>query len=241
MLTSLLVFVALTAPSPDYDVKIIRTPAAASVDVSQYACKVYAGRAMGSGANTAKGVVTCYHVIEGQSSIEVVCGDERAKATVVVVDRDYDLALLSVSWKQSHPIAELAAESPAKGAVLKSAGRCKDGTVTVEDHIVDSNDKKDIRFTNCSNSGRSGSGIFSSDGKLVGIVYGNSVDTEPYTGLARDVNHVVRLGSQYTPGKPVAAESPAKGTAPAGMQPGNCPGGFCPIQQAPQYQYRRRR
>lgn len=243
MYASLLILIL--GADPVYDVTVKRV-AAAPVNVEQFACKIYlmgtvngkrVATGMGSGVITDKGVVTCFHVIDGQRDIDVLCAGETANATVVVVDRDYDLALLNVAWAKPHPVAKLASESPLTGAILTSAGRCKDGTISVESHTVEDNNKKDIRFTNCSNSGRSGAGIFNRAGEVVGIIHGNSVDKEPYVGLARDVNHVVRLGSQYTPGKPVAAATPKP---PVGMVPGPCPGGFCPVQQ-PQQQFWQRR
>lgn len=242
MFASLLLIAALAAPSPEYDVTIKKTPAVASadsVDVSRFACKIYLKNAMGSGVNTAKGVVTCLHVVQNEPSIEVVCGDERATAIISVIDRGYDLALLTVAWKQPHPAAELADKSPASGDKLRSAGRCKDGTITVEDHVCESNDRTDIYFTNCSNTGRSGAGIFNADGRLVGIIHGNAVKTEPYSGLAKDINHVVRLGSQFTPGKPALPASSVANTPP--VQSGNCPGGVCPVQNYQQQPYFRRR
>ncbi len=242
MYASLLILILGADPQP-YDVTVKRVATAGYVDVEKCACKIYlmgtangkrVVKGMGSGVNTEKGVVTCYHVIDGQRDIEVACCGETAVATVVVIDRDYDLALLSVPWNSPHEKAKMASESPTDGKTLRSAGRCKDGTISVEHHEWLSTDKNDIEFTNCANSGRSGAGLFNWSGELVGIIHGNRVEKEPYTGLARDINHVVRLGSQYTPGKPVAAATPK----PPAVQ--NCPNGNCPLQQ-PQQQFWQRR
>jgi hypothetical protein len=231
MYASILILVAAIGsdPKPVYDVTVKRIPFVVNVDVGQFACKIRYKGGMGSGVITEKGVVTCFHVVNGQSTVQVTCGDETADGHAVVIDRDYDLALLSVAWTKTHAVAKVSPSSPEKGARLQSAGRCKDGTITVEEHLCESNDKKDIRFSNCSNTGRSGAGLFNRSGELVGIVYGNSVDVEPFTGLARDLNHVVRLVSQYTPGKVSAAK-------PVVTPQSNCPNGNCPIQQ-PQQQY----
>ncbi len=82
---ALLLMVALgDAP---YDVTILRSAAPAAVDVSQYACKLTmnnsAGHvvAIGSGVKTSKGVLTCLHVVQGQSIINVTCDGETASAT----------------------------------------------------------------------------------------------------------------------------------------------------------------
>lgn len=170
-----------------YDVVVERAEslkAAPPVDVSQFACKIRTTNGMGSGVVTSRGVVTCLHVVNGQSSIEVTFGNETAKGLIVASDSKNDLAVLAVVWKERRPTAELSVPGVKIGDSLKSAGRCKDGTITIEDHSCVLIPPGEILFTNPSNAGRSGAGLFNASGKLVGIVSGNIVSVEPYTGIA---------------------------------------------------------
>lgn len=222
-----------TPSKSGYQIAVQRRPEA---DVSQYACKIRFPNGMGSGVNTAKGVVTCWHVVAGQSQIDVTCGDETARGTVLFYDQQNDLAVMSVAWKQPHPTAELA-ESPAtKGDAIKSSGRCKDGTINVEDHTCLATSGYEVRFENPSNAGRSGAGLFDAKGKLVGVIHGNAVDVEPCIGLATGVDAVRYLVGNVKD-KPVSAAATKPATSPAVQ---NCPNGQCPLQ-VPQYQYFRAR
>lgn len=168
-------------------------------DVSQYAVEVNADMARGSGVNTKYCVLTCHHVIVGRKSIEVTCGGETAKATVIEVDTKNDVAVLKVQWKQPHPEAELSTDVVSIGDKLSSAGRSKDGTITVDDHVCQANARNEITMTNASNSGRSGAGLFDCCGKLVGLVRGNVTTTVPYLAWAVGIVPIKVLAERCSP------------------------------------------
>lgn len=206
------VTVVRAVPKKSYEVSVVRAPkfAAAAVDVGQFACKIRTTNGIGSGVKTERGVLTCYHVIAGQNDIQVTCGSETGKASILAANQKADLALLLVNWKSPHPSAKMSDSEPSCGENLVSAGRCKDGTISVENHGCLKQERNEIKFENASNSGRSGSGIFNGSGELVGIVTGNSVDVEPYTGIAVSLTPIKAfLGSSVSrPKESYAAYQP---------------------------------
>jgi hypothetical protein len=176
-------------------------------DVVRYAVKLQTAKkqAMASGVNTSAGIVTCAHVVEGHSEFVAVCDGETATAKVISVDKKNDLALLSVIWKQRHSEAKLASGDPAKDERIRSVGRQKDGTLSVESHAFLKRENNEYQYSNPPQEGRSGSGIFDSSGKLVGIVLGKIVDVEPYVGRSATVDDVAKITRQAS--RNVAAAS----------------------------------
>ncbi|WP_397570334.1 serine protease [Schlesneria sp. T3-172] len=175
---------------------VVELTPVASGKLLKYAVKLRAKdtrSALASGVNVADGILTCAHVVEGFSEFTVECDGEAATARVVTVDEQHDLALLSVKWTQPHAEAVLTKTSPQPEEQLTSVGRQKDGTFSVELHSLQKIENREYLYTNPPQEGRSGSGIFNSDGKLVGIVLGKIVDVEPFIGRAAVVEDVKKL------------------------------------------------
>ena len=167
-----------------------------SANLLKYAVKLRAKNtrsALASGVNTADGIVTCAHVVDGFSEFTVDCDGESATAKVVNVDEAHDLALLSVKWLNQHSEAVLTDRHPSPEDELTSVGRQKDGTFSIELHSLHKIENSEYLYSNPPQEGRSGSGVFTSDGKLVGIVLGKIVDIEPYIGRAATVKDVAKL------------------------------------------------
>ena len=157
--------------------------------------------ALASGVNTANGIVTCAHVVDGFSEFTVECDGESATAKVVNVDKAHDLALLSVTWLNPHSEAVLTDKNPKIRDKLTSVGRQKDGTLSIERHSLQEIEHREYHYSNPPQEGRSGSGVFTSEGKLVGIVLGKIVDKEPFVGRAavlKDVAKLVKGGRSKT-------------------------------------------
>jgi Trypsin-like peptidase domain len=168
----------------------------ASSNLLKYAVKLRAKdtrSALASGVNTADGIVTCAHVVDGFSEFTVDCDGESATAKVVNVDNAHDLALLSVKWLNPHSQAILTDRHPSPEEQLTSVGRQKDGTFSIELHSLQKIENCEYLYSNPPQEGRSGSGVFTSEGKLVGIVLGKIVDIEPYIGRAATVDDVAKL------------------------------------------------
>ena len=176
----------------------------ASAKLLKYAVKLRAKNtrsALASGVNTADGIVTCAHVVEGFSEFTVDCDGESATAKVVNVDETHDLALLSVTWSNPHSEAVLADTNPLPEDQLTSVGRQKDGTLSIELHLLQKIENSEYLYSNPPQEGRSGSGVFNAKGKLVGIVLGKIVDSEPFIGRAammEDLAKLVKVGDPTT-------------------------------------------
>ena len=167
-----------------------------SANLLKYAVKLRAKdtrSALASGVNTADGIVTCAHVVDGYSEFTVDCDGESATAKVVNVDEARDLALLSVKWLNPHSEAVLTDRHPSPEDQLTSVGRQKDGTFSIEVHSLHKIENSEYLYSNPPQEGRSGSGVFTSEGKLVGIVLGKIVDSEPFIGRAATVKDLAKL------------------------------------------------
>lgn len=136
---------------------------------------------IGSGINTAQGVLICDHQLI-RDQIRVQCGTEVVDAIVKRRDSKADLALLSVKWKQPHPVAEMAplTNSPVLLQSLTSIGRSKDGRINIEYHAVTKVTQTEIFVDNNFVHGRSGGGIFDGHGRLVSVAQGTVQFPEPY-------------------------------------------------------------
>ena len=121
---------AATAPrsidQPDEDVQPGDAIRVSSASLLKYAVKLRAKNtrsALASGVNTAKGIVTCAHVVEGFTEFTVDCDGESATAKVLNVDETHDLALLSVNWLNPHSEAVLTDRHPAADKCWSAKGR----------------------------------------------------------------------------------------------------------------------
>ena len=179
-----------------FQFELVESTPPPSVNLLKYAVKLRAKdtrSALASGVNTADGIVTCAHVVDGYSEFTVDCDGESATAKIVNVDPARDLALLSVTWSNTHSEAVLTDTNPAPEEQLTSVGRQKDGTVSIERHSLHKIENSEYLYSNPPQEGRSGSGVFNSEGKLVGIVLGKIVAVEPYIGRAATVEDVAKL------------------------------------------------
>ena len=180
----------------DDDVQFGNPIRVSSANLLKYAVKLRAKdtrSALASGVNTADGIVTCAHVVDGFSEFTVDCDGESATAKVVSVDEAHDLALLSVNWLNPHAEAVLTDRHPSPEDELTSVGRQKDGTFSIELHSFQKIENSEYLYSNPPQEGRSGSGVFTAEGKLVGIVLGKIVDIEPFIGRAATVKDVAKL------------------------------------------------
>jgi thiol-disulfide isomerase/thioredoxin len=165
---------------------------ASKPDVMRYAVKLQAGHRemLASGVNVAGGIVTCAHVVDGFKTFTVDCDGERATATVARVDKEHDLAFMTVTWAKPHPVAVIATSGPAAKDTIQSAGRHRDGLLTLESHTYLRTENGEYLYSNPPQEGRSGSGIFNANGQLVGIVLGKIVDEEPFIGRSATVEQI---------------------------------------------------
>jgi S1-C subfamily serine protease len=155
----------------------------------------------GSGVITGKHtILTANHVVEcsGMSAIFVeTLGGALFEMQVVVQMDEYDLAKLvseeTLPWQvlrigpQPQPGDVVCHES----AIPTRARKC--GTVR---HVSEEPSNRDIRHTAQSESGNSGSGMFDSRGRLIGIVTMKRMD-KPGGSAASLWNHREVLGSSY--------------------------------------------
>lgn len=172
---------------------------------------------LGSGINTDAGVLTCLHVVSDAiakgKSIEVDCGGDVAKATLIFQDPKTDVAILKAAWKSEHPTIALRGELPKPGDRLQSIARLRDGTIGVESHRVTGTAHDGlIVVDNPFISGSSGGAVLNDEGELIGIVSGNIVTAEPWKGLVIPVKELptARSGVQV---QPTAGSAPARSVA----------------------------
>lgn len=164
-----------------------------SYPVSSYAVLIRLGSTgRASGINTPYGVLTCHHVAIAGSPIQVTCNGETATATILRIDQKNDLALLKVQWNGDHPKAEIGI-IPSVSQTVVSVGMANDGTISVDEQEVVESSALLLKTSHASNSGRSGGGIFDSDGNLVGIVGGSVTQSVPFIGYARGVGPIKDL------------------------------------------------
>lgn len=128
-------------------------------------------------------IITCHHVIENQSSFEVILSDGSSyNAELIGGDKESDIAIIAIKVtnltiasfiSDSHNVG-LASTVIAIGNPLGTLG----GTVTVgvvssTNRLIEMSDgtMKDLIQTDAAiNSGNSGGGLFNTKGELIGIV-----------------------------------------------------------------------
>lgn len=122
-------------------------------------------------------VLTAAHVVAGATDVFV--GESAEPATVFLLDRTRDLALIKAPSVVATPI-ELA--GAAAGEPVRVVGGATSGTVDATVERVLSIDVDDVRSTSRSvrsgfeldaaiDGGDSGAGVFDGDGRLVGVVF----------------------------------------------------------------------
>ena len=133
----------------------------------------------GSGVLVDRGVLTALHLLDVNAEVICEAQGETASGRITKWDVDADIAFVSVEWKTPKRFAVIAGDSVDNGAMLHSVGLDSIGKLTTVNHtfrkIQDTSKVKDkwhkeLVVTPCFNQGRSGGGVFNSDGELVGIV-----------------------------------------------------------------------
>ena len=128
-------------------------------------------------------IITCFHVIEGATSLSVTLSDQRTfPANVVGGDSQTDIAVISIAEKglncatfidDSHKVT-LGSTTIAIGNPLGTlGGTVTSGIVSSTNRIIRTDDgfDRDLIQTDAAvNSGNSGGGLFNVEGQLIGIV-----------------------------------------------------------------------
>ncbi len=128
-------------------------------------------------------IITCHHVIEDQSSFEVILNDGTSyEAILIGGDKESDIAIIAIEQtnltiasfiEDSHNVG-LAATVIAIGNPLGTlGGSVTVGVVSNTNRLIEMSDgtKKDLIQTDAAiNSGNSGGGLFNTRGELIGIV-----------------------------------------------------------------------
>ena len=128
-------------------------------------------------------VITCHHVIEGASQIEVILSDDTKYGAVVIgSDKESDIAIIAIEAKgltlakfidDSNKLS-LASTVIAIGNPLGTlGGSVTVGVISSTNRLVEMSDgtmKDLIQFDAAINSGNSGGGLFNIEGQLIGIV-----------------------------------------------------------------------
>lgn len=193
-------------------VKLPLADAERDLSILACACKIKATKS--SGVNTASGVLTCWHCVEKHAAgpIEVTCGDETMTGTVVVYDIPNDIAVIAVPWKMPHPVAEISTSYSVKtGDSVRSAGRLRHGRLGVDGYKVVASSflGTDTIYTdNPFVGGQSGSGLFNSAGKLIGIAKAVDMTDEPYRGMSTSIGPINSLLKSIRVAPAPPAESP---------------------------------
>ena len=172
-------------------------------DLPRYACKV--GR--GSGVNLRQGVLTCWHCVSDAvakgKSIDVECDGEKGVGIVALRDIENDLALLTVTWKQTHASPAIATEEAREKESVWSAGRTRDGTIGVDRYRILaaawSHTGNTFYTDNAFIGGQSGSGMFNVNGELIGIAKATELTNEPYRGMSTGIGAIAQLLARHTP------------------------------------------
>ena len=181
-------------------------------------------------------VMTNNHVIEGANKIKVTTADEKEyEATLVGTDENNDVAVLKIDASGLTPASygnsdqlEVGDLAVAIGNPLGELG----GTVTAG--IISATDRElsiggktlHLLQTDSSiNPGNSGGGLFSSEGKLIGLVVAKSAGSDVEgLGFAIPINKAADVAQQlidkgYVSGQPSTGMTYQEGSSSAGSSP----------------------
>lgn len=150
---------------------------------------------LGGGVRVAPGrILTSAHGVAGATAITVIDGDQDYRALVDVFDPEKDLAVLAaavdgpqrpVGSASSGTAVWIATWTPTKGIELAAAEVSRRILVTIEDIYVDGEYQREaIELSTGLPRGASGSGVFTADGALVGVVYATSRERNASFALA---------------------------------------------------------
>lgn len=128
-------------------------------------------------------IITCHHVIENESSFQVILNDGTSYSAILIGgDKESDIAIIAIEKvglqlatfiSDSHNVG-LASTVIAIGNPLGTlGGSVTVGVVSSTNRLIEMSDgtKKDLIQTDAAiNSGNSGGGLFNTKGELIGIV-----------------------------------------------------------------------
>lgn len=169
-------------------------------------------------------IVTCWHVIDGQTSINVILHDGTCKrATVIGSDRDSDIAVIKISGVsnlQPLPLADSSALVP--GEPVIGVGNPRGTFETVVLGIISRTKEMEevagvgwvgnlIQIDAATNPGNSGGPVFNSAGQVIGIAQSG------FTSFYQNINFAVASNKV----KKVADSIIASGTFSSPMLPGD--------------------
>ena len=133
----------------------------------------------GSGVLVEGGVLTALHLLDVNAEVSCESQDETASGRITKWDVDADIAFIAVKWKTPKRVAIISNADVDNNSALQSVGRDPSGSLTTVKHtfrkIQDTSKvkgkwHKELVVSPCFNQGRSGGGVFNSEGELVGIV-----------------------------------------------------------------------
>ncbi|MFK3775146.1 trypsin-like peptidase domain-containing protein [Pseudomonas sp. NPDC089406] len=146
------------------------------------------GTATGTGfAVSSNALLTCAHVIEGMSHIEVNSFTGRHRAQPVMVDPSNDIALLRVDGAQLQPVRFATRGGSALGDPVTAVGFPMSGFAGGGAHVTQGgvsalfgvrNDASLLQFTAAIQPGSSGSPLFDAAGRVVGMVTSTVPDAQ---------------------------------------------------------------
>jgi hypothetical protein len=149
----------------------------------------------GSGVLVQGGVLTAAHVVKTQSTPVIQCeaNGQTAYGKTYRCHTDADLAFVEVTWPSPQVVANMAKSLPAANEQVVSVGRAETGDISEVKHTVQGASKWDrntvLEVTPQFNGGRSGGGLFNTDGELCGI----ATHTSEKTGIAVGVDAIHEL------------------------------------------------
>lgn len=132
-------------------------------------------------------LLTCAHVIEGMTSIEISSFNGRYRAEPVMVDTSNDIALLRVEGAPLKPVLFAATGSCSLGDSVTAVGFPMSGFAGGGAHVTQGgvsalfglrNDARLLQFTAAIQPGSSGSPLFDSRGSVVGMVTSTVPDAQ---------------------------------------------------------------
>jgi|GEM_PF-1522892 S1-C subfamily serine protease/HEAT repeat protein len=131
-------------------------------------------------------LMTCAHVVQGASKIEVQIGDQKYEASVIAVEPDDDLALLRIDAQGLSPLGLANSDEVKLGEEIRAVGfplssvlgdgvKVTKGTVA---GIVQRKEGKRLQIDAAINPGNSGGPIINSRGQVLGVASSKLIGLE---------------------------------------------------------------
>ena len=170
-------------------------------------------------------IVTNYHVIEGCSTAQFVFNDGsiyQGETTIVALDPAQDIAILKIEKQDLFPAIIGTNLNIANGTPVVSIGSPSGKRNTMTTGVISRIDEDSISATTPVEQGSSGGGLFTTNGRLIGITFGINADTVSLSipiasVMALPQNMTMPLNSMkeytYTPPVPKNLHSYSDGTS----------------------------